>query len=99
MLFQTEESLRLRAKKMQEEVGIELCEVIESTTVMGGGTLPNREFPTIALHVKGKASELERKFRQKDLIGRIENDMFLIDFRSILPEFEEQITTIIKEIL
>ena len=52
-----------------------------------------------ALHVKGKASELERKFRKNNLIGRIENDMFLIDFRSILPEFEEQIIKTIKEII
>ncbi len=66
---------------------------------MGGGTLPNREFPTVALHVKGKATTLERAFRKKNIIGRIENDMFLIDFRSILPEFEEQIIDTIKEII
>ncbi len=66
---------------------------------MGGGTLPNREFPTVALHVKGKATTLERAFRKANIIGRIENDMFLIDFRSILPEFEEQIIETIKEII
>ncbi|WP_024955996.1 L-seryl-tRNA(Sec) selenium transferase [Sulfurospirillum arcachonense] len=98
MLFQDTASLHVRATKMQKEIGEKFCEVIKSTTVMGGGTLPNREFPTIALHVKGKASKLERLFREKSLIGRIENDMFLIDFRSILPEFEEQIISIIKKI-
>jgi len=99
MLFQDIESLSKRAYDMQEKIGQENCEVIQSKTVMGGGTLPNREFPTIALHVKGKATKLEKKFREKNIIGRIENDMFLIDLRSVLPEVEEQIVQTIKEIV
>jgi len=99
MLFQDIESLSKRAYDMQEKIGQENCEVIQSKTVMGGGTLPNREFPTIALHVKGKATKLEKKFREKSIIGRIENDMFLIDLRSVLPEVEEQIVQTIKEIV
>jgi L-seryl-tRNA(Ser) seleniumtransferase len=99
MLFQSEESLHVRATNIQKELGESTCSVIKSKTVMGGGTLPNREFPTVALHVKGKASSLERTFRKNNIIGRIENDMFLIDFRSILPEFEKQIIDTIKEII
>ena len=99
MLFQDIESLSKRAHTMQEKIGQETCEVVQSKTVMGGGTLPNREFPTIALHVKGKATKLERQFREKSIIGRIENDMFLLDFRSILPRFEEQIIQTAKEIV
>ncbi len=99
MLFQSEESLHLRVTNIQKELGESICSVIKSKTVMGGGTLPNREFPTVALHVKGKATTLERRFRKNNIIGRIENDMFLIDFRSILPEFEEQIVATIKEIV
>ncbi len=99
MLFQSQEDLEKRATNMQEIIGESICSVIKSKTVMGGGTLPNREFPTVALHVKGKATTLERSFRKANIIGRIENDMFLIDFRSILPEFEEQIIQTIKEII
>jgi L-seryl-tRNA(Ser) seleniumtransferase len=99
MLFQDIESLHVRVQNIQEMIGKEFCDIVETTTFMGGGTLPNREFPTVALHVKGKAATLERKFREKNLIGRIENDKFLIDFRSILPELENEIVIIIKEIL
>ena len=99
MLFQDIESLSKRAHDMQEKIGQEKCEVIQSKTVMGGGTLPNREFPTIALHVKGKATKLEKQFRENSIIGRIENDMFLIDFRSILPRFEEEIIKTAREIV
>lgn len=96
MLLQSEESLLVRVSNIQKM--IENTKVVKSKTVMGGGTLPNREFPTVALHVEGKASELERRFRKKGIIGRIERDMFLLDFRSILPEFEEQIIETIREI-
>jgi len=99
MLFQSEESLHVRVTNMQKTLGESTCNVIKTKTVMGGGTLPNREFPTVALHVKGKATTLERNFRKANIIGRIENDMFLIDFRSILPEFEEQIIETIKKIV
>ena len=99
LLFQKTSDLKKRAENLANKIGKEKCEVIQSETFMGGGTLPNRKFPTVALHVKGKAKELERKFRKKHLIGRIENDKFLIDFRSILPYVEEKIEKIAKEIL
>jgi len=99
MLSQDIDLLRERAQTMQKAIGKEKCKVIETTTFMGGGTLPNRQFPSIALHIKGKATHLEKKFRSYDLIGRIENDMFLIDFRSILPEQDNQIIKIINKVL
>ncbi|MBL0686308.1 MAG: L-seryl-tRNA(Sec) selenium transferase [Sulfurospirillum sp.] len=97
MLFQDEDSLHVRVSNIQKRVG-QTCSVIKSKTFMGGGTLPNREFPTVALHVKGKSTKLERDFRKRNIIGRIENEMFLIDFRSILPESEKQIEETIREI-
>ena len=99
MLHQSVEALQRRALHVREIIGESLCEVIQSDTYMGGGTLPNRKFPTIALHVKGKATVLERKFRAYGVIGRIENDQFLLDFRSILPQIEPQLIVIIKKIV
>lgn len=99
LLFQEISDLEIRANALAQKIGEEKCEVIHTQTFMGGGTLPNRRFPTVALHVKGKADTLEKKFRKKYLIGRIENDKFLIDFRSILPEVEEKIIKIVKEIV
>ena len=99
LLFQEISDLEARALNLAKQIGADKCEVIHTQTFMGGGTLPNRKFPTVALHVKGKADTLEKKFRKKHLIGRIENDKFLIDFRSILPEVEEKIIKIVKEIV
>ena len=99
LLFRTTEDLKERALHVKEMVGEKHCDVVESETYMGGGTLPNRRFPTIALHVKGKAMILEKKFREAHVIGRIENDHFLLDFRTILPSVEEKLIEIIKRIV
>ena len=99
LLFRTTEDLKERALHVKEMVGEKHCDVVESETYMGGGTLPNRRFPTIALHVKGKAMILEKKFREAHVIGRIENDQFLLDFRTILPSSEEKLIEIIKRIV
>jgi L-seryl-tRNA(Ser) seleniumtransferase len=91
--------LKKRATSVRNKIGKDKCEIIETKTFMGGGTLPNREFPTIAISIKGKATTLEKKFRQNNLIGRIENDKFLIDFRSILPDIEEDIVKICQRVI
>ena len=97
MLFTPLEELEDRANNLVKQ--IEGCEVVQTTTFMGGGTLPNRSFPSIALHIKGKATMLERAFREKDIIGRIEDNKFLLDVRTILPEQEEYIVEVAKEVL
>lgn len=99
LLFRSIEELSQRALHVKEAVGKAYCDIMPSETYMGGGTLPNRKFPTIALHVKGKATVLERKFREKLVIGRIEEDKFLLDFRTILPHNEVLLIDIIKQIV
>ena len=99
LLFRTTQELSERALCLKAKIGEAYCDVIESETYMGGGTLPNRRFPTIALHIKGKAMLLEKKFRENHVIGRIENDHFLLDFRTILPNVEEKLIEIIKNIV
>ena len=97
MLFVGIDELKKRALSVQSKIGEEKCEVLQSKTVMGGGTLPNREFPTVVLHIKGKADKLEREFRKKLIIGRIESDKFLLDFRSIQKKDIEKLIKIVAE--
>ncbi len=99
LLFTDIEELQARAERMREAIGADKCEVVETTTFMGGGTLPNREFPTIALHLYGKATTLERAFRERDIIGRIEKDAYLIDFRALEPRHDETIIKTAKKVL
>lgn len=59
-------------------------EIVLTTTFVGGGTMPNKRIPSIALAVKGNANENEVKFRKNLVIGRIEEGKFLLDLRSVL---------------
>ncbi len=59
-------------------------EIVRTTTYVGGGTMPNKRIPSVALAVKGNANENEVKFRKNLVIGRIEEGKFLLDLRSVL---------------
>ena len=59
-------------------------EIVRTTTYVGGGTMPNKRIPSLALAVKGNANENEAKFRKNLVIGRIEEGKFLLDLRSVL---------------
>jgi len=101
MLFTSLKDLENRAidlrDKLQEYCK---CEIIKTSTVIGGGTTPNKKIPTIAMAIEFKnykANKLEKLFREKNIIGRIENDKYLLDFRSIQKSELEILTkTIIK---
>lgn len=103
MLFTTIQALKDTATKIQKSLdNIEhlSINIIETQTVIGGGTTPNQKIPTIALqlHYKNlKANEMEQKFRAKKIIGRIENDIFLLDLRSVQEEELPLLINTIKE--
>ena len=98
MLFQTKEELLKRATTLKNKIGAK-AKIIETLTFMGGGTLPNRSFPSIAVAISGKATKLEEQFRKKDIIGRIENNTFLLDVRTILDKDIDYIAKVANEVL
>ncbi|MCD4757285.1 MAG: L-seryl-tRNA(Sec) selenium transferase [Arcobacteraceae bacterium] len=102
MLFTPITTLKSRASEVENKIqNICTCNIIETQTVIGGGTTPNKKIPTIALSIEFKnykPSKIEKLFREKKVIGRIENDKFLLDFRSIQDSEIESITKIISEI-
>ena len=87
MLFKDVEELRVNAKILTDDISeIVSCEIIDTTTVIGGGSTPNKQIPSVAvtIHIKEySASKIQNMFRKKNIIGRIENDTFVLDFRTI----------------
>lgn len=79
-----------------------IASIIDTATFGGGGTLPNVKIKSVALAFKAKKGQkienLERDFRQKGVIGRIENQCFLLDLRSVLPGDESALITAINSI-
>lgn len=79
-----------------------IASIIDTATFGGGGTLPNVKIQSVALAFRAKKGQkienLERDFRQKGVIGRIENGCFLLDLRSVLPSDESALITAINSI-
>ena len=79
-----------------------IASIIDTATFGGGGTLPNVKIQSVALAFRAKKGQkienLEREFRQKGVIGRIENQCFLLDLRSVLPSDESALITAINSI-
>jgi L-seryl-tRNA(Ser) seleniumtransferase len=87
MLFKTTDVLKENAQLLMNEIKEHVnCEIIETTTLIGGGSTPNKKIPSIAVTIALKnysPNKIQKLFREKNIIGRIEDEKFLLDFRTI----------------
>ena len=101
MLNTKVEVLEERAKILKAKIeNFIKCEVIKTSTMVGGGTTPNKKIPSFALALQFKdfrANKLEEILRKNLIISRIENDKVLLDFRTIKEDEIPQIEEILKK--
>lgn len=71
------------------------CTIVESRCALGGGTTPTETIPSIAIEVPGDANALSARFLRNDppIVGRIQNDRFTIDMRTIKEADLTQLAT------
>ncbi|HJT16299.1 MAG TPA: hypothetical protein VJ853_02880, partial [Thermoanaerobaculia bacterium] len=81
MLATPLDALRSRASELVRGTR---CKVVDSDCALGGGTTPTETIPSIAIHVPGKASDLHRAFLEQKIVGRIVDDRFTIEVRTLL---------------
>ena len=84
------------------------AEVIDGESMVGGGSLPGSTLPTrlVAIGRNGTMSAsgvqtLARKLRNSEeipVIGRINEDVLLLDPRSVLPEQDEIVINILRTV-
>lgn len=95
MLSMPEANLKLRAEKVtqqiQNQTWLESCDVVESQSMLGGGSLPTQEIPTWCIALQPQSSSLNRiaaRLRSANpaVIGRVQKDTLLIDMRTVFPE-------------
>ena len=96
MLNATIEELKRRAESLVKNFKTGY-KIKESKTYVGGGTMPNRKIPTIVIALDGNAVTLEKFFRANKIIGRIEDDKFVLDMRTIRDRDFNQIVKIVNE--
>ncbi|MCD8213850.1 MAG: L-seryl-tRNA(Sec) selenium transferase [Campylobacter sp.] len=96
-LYKSTNELEILANLINENLA-EPLEILTTQTFVGGGTMPNKKIPSIALVVKGNAKKNEQNFRAEGVIGRIENDKFLLDLRSVLQKDVKKLINIINKV-
>ncbi len=94
------EQAKARAEAWRDALG--QGEVVEFESTVGGGSLPGESLKTwvLALDVKSP-DKFMSKLRASDppLIARTENDRILLDPRTVLPEQDEVLLSILKSLL
>ena len=87
------ETIKLRALEWRDSIGNGV-DVVETTSAIGGGSLPGDTLPTWALRVRPPnvvtVDSLAKSLRTgpTPVLGRIDNDALLLDPRTVLTEQE-----------
>jgi len=99
--------IQQRADRWAEAIGPS-AKVIKDESMVGGGSLPGGTIPTWLVAIgeesrkkgTGPAQSLANRFRKFDipLIGRIADNRLLLDPRSVLPEEDDIVIEILRNI-
>lgn len=103
MLAIPAEELKEKAQRLRgllQEQGI-FSEVVAVEGRVGGGSVPNQVLASYAVALNGEVNELEEKLRLglKPIVGRIHDDQYLLDVRTLWEEDFPVIAQAIKEAL
>ena len=101
MISQTPEELRARSERFAEKLGGMRVEVIEGTSLVGGGATPDQPLSTWLIAIDcPDVVEAEKRCRRADppIIARIENDRLILDLRTVFPQEEAELEDSIKSI-
>ena len=101
LLSASMDNLKNRAERLAPQIAssrfVGSADVLESTTFLGGGSIPTQELPTYCVAVTPKEIGLNQfadRLRQGNpsVFGRVQQDRFLLDLRSVMPHQDKQIT-------
>lgn len=96
MIAMSPESIEERARNWAEQLD---GEVVDGHSTVGGGSLPGETLPTklVALQV-ASPDALARHLREGEpaVVGRIEDDRFLLDPRTVSEEEEEMLIAAVR---
>lgn len=104
MISASLEEVDRRAKQWLQALN-NLAQVVAGETMIGGGSLPGGTLPTRLVAIGGRkgrdtAQTLSRKLRLQEMpiIGRISEDVLLLDPRSVLPEEDEMVLQALQDL-
>ncbi len=94
------DEVKARAENWARELGAGSVSANEAT--VGGGSLPGESFPSYVLSLSVKSPDkFLKKLREQNppIIARTENDKILFDPRTVLPEQDQLLITILQSLL
>jgi len=94
MLATPLDALRARAESLVRDTS---ARVIESRCALGGGTTPTETIASIAIEVPGNANETYARFLRAAIVGRIVNDAFTLEARTLLEQDLPAVHTALRE--
>jgi L-seryl-tRNA(Ser) seleniumtransferase len=105
MLSAQAEAIKRRATAWQSrlaELAVQV-DLFESSSTVGGGSLPGQQLETtvLALPSGRSAAQVLRRLRQQDppVIGRIEGERVLLDPRTVLPDEDDALVEAVARAL
>ena len=103
MIAESPDSLESRATRWHESLG-HASSVVGGFSTIGGGSVPGETVPTTLLSldaggISGGADGLAKLLRAGDppVVGRIEDEHVLLDPRTVLPEQEEALLSVVRQ--
>lgn len=103
MISASPEEIRTRANRWQAALSAGgTVSVQPSLSTVGGGSLPDETMPTFVLALKiSKPTDFASQLRrgQPAVITRVEDNLVLLDPRTVLPEQEEMLISVVKNAL
>jgi L-seryl-tRNA(Ser) seleniumtransferase len=99
MISSTPEDLRQRAGRWSKTLG--LGEISKNESTVGGGSLPGETLPTYVLAIKMDKPDLflgRLRQAQPPVIARLEQDRILLDPRTVLPNQDDQLLNVLKQV-
>lgn len=94
-LSESPDSVRERAARLRQRLDEQVrdrIEVVNLDSLVGGGTFPGAKLPSAGWRIHGCGRAMDRSCRAADppLVGRIEDEAFLIDFRTLTPASDDE---------
>lgn len=104
MITTPHEVIRTRAERMVAKLmrfGYDVC-VLESESTIGGGAFPDSQIPSFAVGIRSNnPNELDHNLRHAKMpvVGRILNDVYQLDLRSVPENYDSLIINSLIEVL
>ncbi len=109
LILETIDEIKKRARKIARKIQKAAHDstkilLLESRSKTGGGALPLLDLPTVCIGLKVQgvtASRIEQAMRCADppVIGRIENDIYMLDARTVLPDQIETLANTVTRVI